>query len=215
MSAAIELCGERIELRADRSAFWPRRQTLIVADLHFGKADTFRAEGIAVPGGTASTLARLATALDRTGATRLVVLGDFWHARSGRTPGIMSELTDWRIERPEVQIEVVKGNHDRAGLPPEAWSGDWRSDDVADGPFVYRHHPESSEVGYVLAGHLHPAFRLFGAGRQTLSLPCFWLGIRVAVLPAFGSFTGTANVRPGVEDRVYVIADDEVIPVPA
>jgi hypothetical protein len=31
------------------------------------------------------------------------------------------------------------------------------------------------------------------------------------MLPAFGSFTGTQVIRPATEDRIYVVAGDEVI----
>jgi hypothetical protein len=54
---------------------------------------------------------------------------------------------------------------------------------------------------------------LTGAGRQRLRLPCFFLGERVGVLPAFGGFTGTAVLKPTARDRVYVVADDEVLAV--
>ena len=53
----------------------------------------------------------------------------------------------------------------------------------------------------------------FGRALQRERLPCFWLTPRGAVLPAFGSFTGSVSVVPGPEDRVFVIADQEVIGV--
>jgi hypothetical protein len=45
-------------------------------------------------------------------------------------------------------------------------------------------------------------------------LPCFWFGAEVGLLPAFGGFTGSADVAPRGGDRVFVIADGEVIEVP-
>jgi uncharacterized protein len=46
-----------------------------------------------------------------------------------------------------------------------------------------------------------------GPGRQWERLACFWLGAEVGVLPAFGDFTGVAEVSPAVGDQVFVVAD--------
>jgi metallophosphoesterase superfamily enzyme len=54
---------------------------------------------------------------------------------------------------------------------------------------------------------------LAGPALQRERLPCFWLTPRTAVLPAFGSFTGSAAVVPSPGDRVFVVADGEVLPV--
>ena len=35
----------------------------------------------------------------------------------------------------------------------------------------------------------------------------------MAVLPAFGSFTGMGMIRPEVGDRVFAVAEDEVVEV--
>ena len=86
MSHCLELtvAGERVQALAEAALYWPARQTLFVADLHLGKAASFRASGIPVPGGTtAGNLARLERALAATGAKRLVCLGDLLHARAG------------------------------------------------------------------------------------------------------------------------------------
>ena len=55
MKAELLLAGERLELRADRSLFWPARRTLVVADLHFGKADAFRAASVRLSHPTVQT----------------------------------------------------------------------------------------------------------------------------------------------------------------
>jgi DNA ligase-associated metallophosphoesterase len=212
MTAELDLCGERVVLLPERALFWPRAEALVVADTHFGKTDAFRAAGVPVPGGAAGTLARLTAALDVTSAKRLIVLGDFWHSRDGRTPEVVAELAAWRAARLRLRIDLVRGNHDRAGPPPDGW-GEWPTHERVETPFVWSHFPDPSEVGYVLAGHLHPGLVVAGQGHQRVRLPCFWFGPQVGVLPAFGDFTGAASVpiRPG--DRVFVIAEDAVVKV--
>ncbi|HWW70845.1 MAG TPA: hypothetical protein VN089_12960, partial [Duganella sp.] len=49
---AIGLAGEQVLLLPEKALYWPREKMLIVADIHFGKAASFRALGVPVPGGT-------------------------------------------------------------------------------------------------------------------------------------------------------------------
>ena len=70
----VELAGEIITLLPERAMYWPRAETLFVADTHWGKDATFRAAAIAVPGGTLrDDLDRLGATIQRTGARRLIV----------------------------------------------------------------------------------------------------------------------------------------------
>lgn len=213
MSVKFELCGQHLVPRADRTLLWADARTLIVADPHFGKADTFRAAGVPVPGGADEPLDRLAAAVEETKAERLVVLGDFWHARPGRTDAVCDRLAAWRAERPSLAVELVRGNHDSAGPPPPGW-GAWHTE-LIDPPFVFAHFPKPSPAGYTLAGHLHPGVLLFGRGKQRLKLPAFRFGQRVGVLPAFGPFTGLAAEVPRSGERVFAVADGRVVEVPA
>jgi len=212
---SVEVAGERLVLLAERAALWERASTLLVADAHWGKAAAFRAGGIAVPGGTtAGGLARLTAALERTGARRLVFLGDLLHARTGRAPATLATVRAWRERHARVEMLLVRGNHDRgAGDPPPELGIECVDPPLAEAPFVLAHHPEPAAGGYVLAGHLHPGVRLAGAGRQRERLPCFWFGAGVGVLPAAGDFTGLAEVRPAPGDRVFVVAGSEVVEV--
>jgi uncharacterized protein len=209
----VVVAGETLHLLPERAVYWPRAGTLIVADLHWGKEETFRASAIPIPlGPIQADLARLDTALRHTGAGRLLVLGDLWHARAGMAESLVDELRAWRAAHSTLGVELVRGNHDRgAGDPPPDLRIICRDEPAAEAPFVFRHFPEPSPDGYVLAGHVHPAAVLRGEGRQRARLPCFWFGDAVGLLPAFGGFTGTADVRPSTADRVFVIADGEVI----
>lgn len=214
--AAVRLAGEEVLLLPERALFWPRTATLVAADFHWGKGATFRAAGIPIPfGATSDDLGRLDAALGRTGARRLIVLGDLFHARAGRIAArTLLELRRWRSRRCELEILLVRGNHDRhAGDPPDDLRIDCVNAPASVPPFVLRHEPGAAADGYVLAGHVHPGLVLAGPGRQHDRLPCFWLTRRAAVLPAFGSFTGLAPVLPEPEDRVLVVAEDEVIEV--
>jgi uncharacterized protein len=214
-SVSVQVAGEALELLPERVAFWSAAATLLIADPHFGKAATFRAAGFAVPRGTtAGALARLDAALERTGAGKLVVLGDFFHARAGRVRATLDALERWRARRADLEITLVRGNHDReAGDPLEALRIRCVDAPLAAPPFAFVHHPADVAGAYAIAGHLHPAAVLRGPGRQRHRLPCFWLRERIAVLPAFGEFTGAAEIRASTRDGVFVIADDEVMRV--
>jgi DNA ligase-associated metallophosphoesterase len=208
------VAGERLLLMREKAAFWPRTRALFVADFHLGKAATFRSAGIPLPSGTTrENLERLDRAVARTRATQVIFLGDFLHAKAGRAPRTLEAFDAWRGTRGDLELTLVRGNHDaRAGDPPDSFGIRCVDAGASFGPFVLNHEPGAARTGYALAGHIHPAVRLHGEG-ESLRLPCFWFGTRYGVLPAFGSFTGTAEVRPREGDQVFVIAEDEVLRV--
>jgi DNA ligase-associated metallophosphoesterase len=207
--------GERVLLLAERALGWPAAATLIIADAHWGKAASFRAAALAVPeGATAADLARLDAAIARTDARRLIILGDLFHSAASLAPAVVAAVAAWRGRNPALEVTLVRGNHDaRAGDPPAAWGFACVDEPHAADPFALCHYPDTAAEGYVLAGHLHPAVALAGPGRQRERLPCFLAGPRRAVLPAFGSFTGAATVRPGPDEHVFVVAGGEVVEV--
>jgi DNA ligase-associated metallophosphoesterase len=212
-----EVAGERVVLLPERALYHPRSGSLLVADPHWGKAATFRAAGVPVPGGTTGEgLARLTRALERSGAARLVVLGDLFHAREGKAPATLAAALAWRARHASLPVTLIRGNHDRhAGDPPGELRIDCCDPPCAEPPFVLAHHPFDSPHGYVLAGHVHPSVTLRGVGRQRERLPCFHFGARHGILPAFGEFTGTADVSVAPGDRVYVVAGERVIEIAA
>jgi uncharacterized protein len=213
---ALTIAGERVQLMAERALLWERAEALVVADLHWGKAATFRAAGVALPPGTTTDdLARLDRALARTRARRLFLLGDLFHAREGRQAAqTLAAVAAWRASHPALEVLLVRGNHDRRAGDPPADLGIAVVDAPHHvGPFALHHEPAVSAAAYGLAGHLHPGFVMSGPARQRERLACFVIGARGAILPAFGSITGTLAMSVRPDDRVFVIADDAVIPV--
>ena len=209
------VAGENLLLLAEKVAYWPAKKALFVADFHLGKAASFRSAGIPLPSGTTTeNVERLGRAIDRTGATQVVFLGDFLHSAQGRAASTFGKFGAWRESRNALELTIVRGNHDKkAGDPPEAWRVRCIEAGEALGPFILNHEPGASRGGYALAGHIHPAVRLSAQGEKALRLPCFWFGARCGVLPAFGAFTGSAEVLPRRGDQVFVIAEQEVLQV--
>jgi DNA ligase-associated metallophosphoesterase len=213
---SIDVGVHAFVLLPQRAVLWPAQRLLLVADAHIGKAATFRRHGLAVPGGTtAETLDALSVLVERHGVQRLAFLGDLLHSEHAHTPATHAALARWRERHRSLEVVLVRGNHDdRAGDPPAALGIDavdepWCVDGIA-----LCHHPVAAAGAYVMAGHVHPCVHLAGRAHDRLRLPAFWFGPEVAVLPAFGAFTGMHAVQPGAQDRVFVAAGDGVHELP-
>lgn len=215
MHCEIELCGERLWLLAERALYWPARKTLLVADVHIGKAASFRVLGQPVPRGTtAVTLERLDGLLAAFAVETLIVLGDFLHSRPGRAPATLALLDDWRKRHTALRIQLTRGNHDRhAGDPPSGLAIEVVDEPLLLGPFALQHEPVACPGFCVLAGHVHPVAVLRGKARQRLRLPCFLIDEHISLLPAFGEFTGGWEVQPAAAARIYLTGAGRVWPL--
>ncbi len=228
----LDWAGESLTLLPERVVWWPARGTVIVADLHLGKPAAFRAGGVPVPESvTDFDLDRLSGVLERRGAERLVVLGDLFHAPTGLTPETLDRVALWRERHADLRVVLVRGNHDR-GWPAAPRRGpvaerrptqagpvverrptlgiEVLDPPLVEPPFAFAHEPEARDGLHAMAGHLHPCVRLVGPAGSTLRAPCFWFSSRTCVLPAFGTFTGCARVRPAPGDRVFLVGPDRV-----
>ncbi|MEP6970481.1 MAG: ligase-associated DNA damage response endonuclease PdeM [Betaproteobacteria bacterium] len=215
--AVARWADETVHLLPAHAMLWPSGGVLFVADLHLGKAATYRAFGQPVPSGsTLDNLQRLSRLIALHAPRQLVFLGDFLHGAAGRTPALLAALLAWRGQHATLMMTLVRGNHDRrAGNPPPEAGFEIVEEPWLLGPFACCHHPQSHASHFVLAGHEHPVLRLHGPARDRLRLPCFVRTTRQAILPAFGNFTGGHPVFPGPECEVHVVGGERVWLVPA
>ena len=219
--------GEDLWLLPQRALYWPAARLLLIADLHLGKTDTWRAAGLPVSAALAAraldeSLHRLAAALALTAAHRVLVLGDLLHAPAGHSEELLARVAAWRRSYP-IPLALVPGNHDRRVERLAAlWSLDIHPAHIAEGPFAFVHDPAdaASPDHYTFTGHVHPMCVCSGRG-DALRLPCFLFRAArtprpagaLAILPAFGGMNSGAVIRPEPADLVFALADHHVVDV--
>lgn len=199
------------------SAVWhgPTR-TLVVADVHLGKAAAFRAGGIPVPeGDDAQDLARLAALVKKHDAARLVIAGDLFHAPAGVTPALESLLAEF-LREIAIPLFLTTGNHDaKLRSLPDGFIAVPHFDLAGDGPRVVHDPAAATPDRFHIAGHIHPVIRIRDGRRASLRLACFWERENLLVLPAFGTFTGGSIISPAPGDRIFTTLRDQVVEIPA
>jgi len=210
-SLEIVVAGEIVSLLAQKALYWPRKKMLVVADIHFGKAASFRALGVPVPRGTTTqNLVALDALMALCEVEHIMFLGDFLHARAAHASATQAAMLAWRLSHPDLALTLVRGNHDRhAGDPAAALGIDMVDEPYSLAPFSFCHHPDLATPGYALAGHIHPTY-LLATRFDALRLPCFVVGPHRMILPSFGAFTGGFSITPGIGDAVFVSSGDQV-----
>ena len=214
-SVSIEWQGEALNLLPDRAVYWSKEKTLYIADTHFGKAASFRKVGIPVSEHTTTEdCLRLSKLVEDSGAEKLIILGDFLHAHSGRAQPVHNQLINWRNQHKNLSIFLIRGNHDKqSGDPWPDLNIQCLPDPTEAKNWDLRHLPIEYPTRPYLAGHLHPGYRLSGTGRDTLRNPCFVVGEERLILPAFGGFTGLKNVTLEPYEKLYLTNGKEIIPL--
>lgn len=209
-----------VVLLPGRAAFLPATRTLLVADLHLGKAATFRRAGIPVPEGSAQRdLQRLERLVAETSARRLIVLGDLFHAARGCTTAVLDEFSAARARIAATEVILIVGNHDRSlGRIPATLGIDSCLRTLDEPPFHFVHEPatplvEPDREAFTVAGHLHPTLAIRSPSGDRLADRCFVAEGNLLVLPAFGSFTGGHRVEPADGMRLWIARDDGVVDV--
>lgn len=207
--------NKTFRLFAEKAAMILEDKILLVSDTHFGKAATFRSHGISVPSGTTITdLKRLEKLVEYSKPNELIFLGDLFHTKHSLNGNVLEMFIDWRVKIKDIPITLIEGNHDRylenkayeIGIDSFKFSLELED-------FILIHEYEKDINKYSISGHVHPSVSINAGVGSTFKLPCFYFGSEYAILPAFGSFTGTYRIKPTKRDSVFVIADDKVIQV--
>src|SRR5882762_6641476 len=193
----IEISGECARLLWQKAILLPHYKTLLVADLHIGKINHFRKAGIPVPPkANDRNTETLIDLLNETKADRVIFLGDLFHSYYNEEWSVLGQVLR---HFSTCSFELVRGNHDiMSQLQYQRHRIVVHEDHLRLGGLQLTHRPERNpgEERYNLAGHIHPGIRLTGKGRQSMILPCFYFGEDDGILPAFGSFTGLAILKP-------------------
>lgn len=208
-SLEVDIDNKRLLLLPEKAIFWEEQGALILSDLHIGKAAHFRKNGVAIPKEANKTIFwDLSRLLHRFKPKKVLFIGDLFHSELNRE---WDEFVDFRGNFSDICFVLVEGNHDTIPmvLLNEANIELAFRYDVDGIEFV--HDPKDATEGkFTVCGHIHPAVRLYGAGKQYLRLPCFFKRGDTLILPGFGYFTGTHSMKPKKGDEVWVTTGKEV-----
>jgi DNA ligase-associated metallophosphoesterase len=210
----IKIRENHFLLLSQKAVFWQETQTLLIGDLHLGKITHFRKEGIAIPNrASENNFERLNEIIQNTGAVRIIFLGDLFHSEYNSEWEI---FRSWRHEHACLDMLIVIGNHDV--LPVSMFlEADLQvfANDFEENDFIFTHHPkvDLDPAKFVFAGHIHPVFKTYGKGRQSLRLPCFIVDKNQAILPSFGVFTGGFGMEAKDDRNIYITTETKVFQV--
>ena len=209
----VQLLDQNFLLHPLKAMYWEEKSILFLSDLHLGKARHFSKSGIPIPSNVGvQNLKNLEIVIDYFQAPKVCFLGDLFHSSYNKSWEDFAALVAYY---PEVQFDLVQGNHDILKKNFYLETGLHIYDERVIGPFLFTHEPiEQPPLHYYnISGHVHPSVLLSGPGKQRLKLPCFYFGRQQAILPAFGLFTGTYNIKPRKGERVFVISEERVFPI--
>jgi DNA ligase-associated metallophosphoesterase len=195
-------------MHSSGSLYWPSKEVLLIADVHFGKIDHFRKNGSALPNEVSlENFKKLDRVIDEFQPKGIIFLGDLFHSTQNRD---WDRFTAW-VKEQSIKMTLVVGNHD---IIPSYYFEDLGIEVVPSlniDTLFLSHHPEEKQGFWNICGHLHPGYRLRGQGKQQLKLSCFYKKKYQLILPAFGAFTGHFLIEPKDNEDVFILAENEVL----
>lgn len=211
MTHSITLHNQTFEMHFSGALFWVEKSMLLISDVHLGKVSHFRKYGAAVPQqAVQQNFDALTSVVEHYKPKSIVFLGDLFHSALN-TEWLFFE--EWVKATPQ-EIILVSGNHDIISpLKYEELHIKVIPELVLES-FLLTHHPEERDGLFNFSGHIHPAIKLSGLGRQSVRLPCFYKTEHQIIVPAFGEFTGTYTMEPCEGCEVFALLGDAVLPVP-
>ncbi|WP_397447652.1 ligase-associated DNA damage response endonuclease PdeM [Polaribacter sp. R77954] len=204
---------EVLTLTNQRVMYWKTQESLILSDLHIGKAAHFQKSGIPIPSSILEQdLERLAQLIHHFKTKKLIIVGDLFHAEYNKD---LDEFKHWLFNFKDLKLILIKGNHDRL---KQAIYDDFNID-------VYQPSLELEAIQFVhdivetqnnvftISGHTHPGVLLKGKGRQRIKLPCFQVTKNQLILPAFSLFTGLNTKNAPKNCTNYGFTEDAIFEV--
>jgi uncharacterized protein len=205
----IKLGKHTLRLLPEKAALWLEQDTLLVTDLHLGKAETFQALGLAVPSGHHDQdLECLHQLCQKVQPTSLAILGDLFHARVGLNEALVKSIAE-AFEKLELDILWIAGNHDRQLHNLVDTLGVRLEHELLTDELLLTHKPTQEDVPNI-CGHLHPRARLW-VQKEKIDLPCFVLEKNTLILPAFGSFTAGTQMKKNASRGLYACLGTKVL----
>lgn len=211
MSFQFTFTDQNFLLLPQKALYWQNEKALILADLHLGKAGHFRKQGLAIPAKSSQKdYSVLESLIAKNQPIRILILGDLFHSEYN---------TEWEVfgdflkKHPSINFELVLGNHDILSAEKYHSIGlKIHGETLVSGNLLFTHYPFKITDEKILnfSGHIHPGVRLEGAGRQAITMPCFYKKESNFILPAFGSLTGLKILKKEKNTEIFGVSGEKI-----
>jgi metallophosphoesterase superfamily enzyme len=193
-------------LSSGRALFLESESTLVVADIHWGYAESHRRAGNLLPSwGDAETARRLRALLDFYAPRRMIWLGDSLH-----TSAAAGAAEEFLAQHAPAETIVLRGNHDRAWPRINA-------DDYRLGRCFFHHgdRDRTADAGpddIEITGHVHPVISLGDGAGLRLKIPALVHGPRRLILPSFSDWSAGApwNGEVAADEKLWVVSSRRI-----
>lgn len=202
-----------LQLSYLKCIYWEAENALLLSDVHLGKTNHFRKNGIAISSEVANMdYINLELAINHFNPNKIIIIGDLFHSVFNKEVNFFGE---WKKVFSHIKWILVKGNHD---ILHNSTYQDLQIE-VVDKLIVqnicFLHEPHTDLLNQFpslkfITGHIHPAIKVKLGVHQT-NLPCFFFSNQVLILPAFGRFTGVHVIKSKKENRIFCITNDSII----
>jgi metallophosphoesterase superfamily enzyme len=216
-SYKITIFDEELTLLPFKSIYFELHKTLLVSDINLGKVGHFKNSPVSISGGLAETdLVLLDKIFKELEVNELFILGDLFHK------GVNYDIrlfNAWRDVHQSVDINLIKGSSEI--MSDEIYSNfDIRLHKkyYLWNRFLFTHKPMDENIqlngcDYIFSGYINSGINLAAKNKPPKNLACYYFNEKQCILPAFGESTRKSLIKPDINDRVYVIAEEKNEPV--
>ena len=204
----ISIRGEKMELHPLGGLYLKNLNALLIADLHIGKIEHFRKEGLAVPKvAQQENFKNLNTLVETFAPKTIYLLGDLFHSSKNQE---WESFSNW-LDQQSALVELIVGNHDTHDFKSLPHDKIEITHEREIGEFSLSHEPKEDSKKFNICGHVHPAVIIRGKGNFVAKSTCFAQFDNQLILPAFGVFTGTHKLDIRSCNHIYLNTPNEVI----
>ncbi len=211
----INVLGVTLQLLPERAVYIEQLNSLLVADVHLGKSETFQARGIPIPNQVnQQTLERLQQLCSQYELKQLIILGDLFHSKLAMVDEVKVQWSTF-LTNIDAKVKLIIGNHDRHLITfLQDFAIDCSTTAIQIDNLILSHEPAPQPDCLNICGHVHPCVRL-KSKLDNLRLPCFYLDKtqNLLLLPSFGEFTGSYEMPLSRDAIAYALVEGAIVPL--
>ncbi|MFH0961843.1 MAG: metallophosphoesterase [archaeon] len=207
-------------VKGERAVFLPRERLVAISDIHIGFEIELGRHGVFIPDQSPAFLSRISAILKKTGAKRIIILGDVKHSFSSPTFLEEEKVVSFLESLSKLaRVEIVPGNHDGelGNVLPRKIKLHKASGAIIGKTGFFHGHSWPDErllsARTLVFSHLHPNVAFLDSLGGFHKEPCYLAGLipreklaenykkvpkkllRALVLPAFNSLLGGSIIQ--------------------